>query len=65
MSSATFLPTVAEAAAAGYFPGRHTVEVTEVTELTPGVGRLQLPPPNLPPPPKPAPVVTLVSPAPK
>ena len=25
MSSATFLPTVAEATAAGYFPGRHTV----------------------------------------
>lgn len=40
---ATFTPTadvVAEAVQAGYFPPRHTVEITDVTELTPGVVRL-------------------------
>lgn len=39
----TFTPTydvVAEATAAGYFPPRHAVEVTQVRELTAGVVRL-------------------------
>lgn len=43
MPTATFTPTadvVAEATEAGYFPGRHTVEITEVTQLTDGVYRL-------------------------
>lgn len=41
--SATFTPTydvVNEAVAAGFFPPRHPVDVTDVTELTPGVVRL-------------------------
>lgn len=43
MPTATFTPTadvVAEATQAGYFPGRHTVEITQVTQLTGGVYRL-------------------------
>lgn len=39
MSTATFSPTVAQATAAGYFPGRHAVEVTAVEELAPGIVR--------------------------
>lgn len=41
--SATFTPVhdvVAEAQAAGFFPPRHTVRITEVSELTDGVVRL-------------------------
>ena len=40
MTTATFTPTsdvVAQATAAGFFPGRHTVDVTEVTKLADGV----------------------------
>ncbi|MCH9277046.1 dihydroorotate dehydrogenase electron transfer subunit [Bifidobacterium amazonense] len=43
MPTAPFTTTadvVAEATEAGYFPGRHTVEITEVTKLTEGVYRL-------------------------
>ena len=61
MSSATFLPTVAEATAAGYFPGRHTVEVTEVTELTPGVVRFTFRDPYIAAHAKPAQFVNLFS----
>ena len=42
MTTATFTPTsdvVAQATAAGFFPGRHTVDVTEVTKLADGVYR--------------------------
>lgn len=42
MTTATFNPTVAQATAAGFFPGRHTVEVTEVTELAPGIVRFTI-----------------------
>lgn len=61
MSSATFQPTVAEATAAGYFPGRHTVEVTEVTELTPGVVRFTFRDPYISAHAKPAQFVNLFS----
>ncbi|KFI48841.1 dihydroorotate dehydrogenase electron transfer subunit [Bifidobacterium biavatii] len=43
MPTAPFTPTadvVAEATEAGYFPGRHTVDITEVVKLTAGVYRL-------------------------
>lgn len=43
MPTATFTHTVdvvAEATEAGYFPGRHTVEITDVTKLTESVYRL-------------------------
>ena len=36
----TFVPTVAEATAAGFFPSRHEVEVVDNQELTDGVYRL-------------------------
>lgn len=44
MTTATFTPTSGGdrtwATAAGFFPGRHTVDVTEVTKLADGVYRM-------------------------
>ena len=39
-TATTFVPTVAEATAAGFFPSRHEVEVVDNQELTDGVYRL-------------------------
>lgn len=39
-TATTFVPTVAEATAAGFFPSRHEVEVVDNRELTDGVYRL-------------------------
>lgn len=40
MTTATFVPTVAEAREAGFFPGRHAVEIVDNRMLTDGVYRL-------------------------
>ena len=39
-TATTFVPTVAEATSAGFFPSRHEVEVVDNQELTDGVYRL-------------------------
>lgn len=39
-TATTFVPTVAEATMAGFFPSRHEVEVVDNQELTDGVYRL-------------------------
>ncbi|MEE1296209.1 MAG: dihydroorotate dehydrogenase electron transfer subunit [Bifidobacterium sp.] len=40
MTTASFIPTVAQATDAGYYPARRTVDVTAVRKLTDGVYRL-------------------------
>lgn len=61
MSTAVFSPTVDEATAAGFFPGRHSVEVTAVDTLAPGIVRFTFRDPYIAAHAKPAQFVNLFS----